>query len=82
MPLFFKNLLLKENNNNQKLLPRAWTTESFMSGTSHLSNGIKSLYITEGDTIGDGDLLSAARWWSLIKLSGLELSIRSGETHL
>ena len=38
--------------------------------------------MTVGDTMGEGDLLSAALWWSVIKLSGLELSIKSGETHL
>ena len=40
------------------------------------------MYMTVGVTMGDGDLLSLDRWWSVIRLSGLELSIRSGDTHL
>ena len=55
-------------------------TESRISGTSHRSKGTSNLYITDGDTIGDGDLLSADL--SKLRDSGLELSIRSGETHL
>ena len=40
------------------MLPRAWTTLSRMSDTSHRSSGINSLYMTEGDNMGLGLLLS------------------------
>ena len=39
------------------------------------------MYITDGDTMGEGDLLSDDRSVTMLKLSGLELSIKSGETH-
>ena len=37
--------------------------------------------LTEGWINGEGDLLSADRSVIMLKLSGLELSIKSGETH-
>ena len=39
------------------------------------------MYITDGWINGEGDLLSADRSVIMLKLSGLELNIKSGDTH-
>jgi len=65
------------------ICPQACTTLSLTSDTSHLRRGTSNLYMTGGESMGPGDLLSCLS--KAERLSGDDErcgSDRSGDTHL